>query len=62
VATDFRRHATSIYVNSLEISIEMKSLVIPDRGNTIFPDINNNVKIITALTYLLHGEESFLRS
>jgi len=39
VATDFRRYATSVYVkiNSLEISIEMKSLVILERGNTDFP-------------------------
>jgi hypothetical protein len=37
VATDFRRYATSVYVNSLEISIEMKSLVIPEKGNRVFP-------------------------
>ena len=37
MATDFRMYATSVYVNPLEISVEMKSLVIPERGNTDFP-------------------------
>ena len=34
VAADFRTYATSVYVNSLQISVEMKILFIHERSKT----------------------------